>query len=195
MRGEADDRRDVPLRVRQLALEAGKLLVHVEAGGSGGRRGPGGVLPGRVDGRTGAALPRLLQVPLTALLVALAGALVLLPSLERGDERNGDQQANANQVQNVHQRGDHKEDDHDSDGDREYLEPAHRRPPPLTRPSPDGRCISSELTSSRHWPVLRPETRRGPRLLSAPKPYATRRYMIHTPQCGDAAGPRADRSR
>src|ERR1700733_9652111 len=195
MRGEADDRRDVPLRVRQLALETGKLLVHVEAGGSGGRREPGGLLPGRGDGRAGAALPRLLQVPLTALLVALAGALVLLPSLERGDERNGDQQANANQVQNVHQRGDHKEDDHDSDGDREYLEPAHRRPPPLTRPSPDGRCISSELTSSRHWPVLRRGTWRGRRPSWAPKPMPPGDIHDCRPQRGGGAGPRGDRGR
>jgi hypothetical protein len=103
LRGEADDRGAVPLRIRQLALEAGKLLVHVEAGGGGGRGEPGGLqpgrldgepgglLPGRLDGRTGAALLTLLQALLTALLVALAGALVLLPSLERGEERSGDQ--------------------------------------------------------------------------------------------------------
>src|SRR5215831_15838798 len=91
LRGEADDRGAVPLRVRQLALEAGKLLVHVEAGEGNGRGEPGRLLPGRLDGRTGAALLTLLQALLTALLVALAGALVLLPSLERGEERSGDQ--------------------------------------------------------------------------------------------------------
>src|SRR5580700_1474908 len=154
------------LTVRQPVLEAGKLLFHVEAGRSDGGREPGGLLPGRLAGkpsglpgrldrRMGAALLTLL----TALLTALTGALGLLHPLDRGEERSGDQQANADQVQDVRHRRDHDEDDHDSDGDSDYLEPAHRRPPPLTRSNPDGPCIPSELTSSKHWPNLLREAR------------------------------------
>jgi hypothetical protein len=153
--GEADDRGAVPLRARQLALEAGKLLVHVKAGAGGGRREPGGLLPGRLDGQPGGLLPGRLDrrtgAALLTLLQAISRPTPIRYAMCTSEEITKKTITTATATAStLSQRT----------GDR-LLSPG---------PTRTGDAFPSELTSSRHWPILHLLTHRPGGLVASSSP-------------------------